>query len=152
MGQTDQGYAKELTPEQNARSYRFLRTLTDFERISDHARNIAESAQELHEKNLYMSQEATEDLAVLIDAVMENVDQAFDAFLNDDEALAEKVDPQEEVVDMLCDELKMRQVERLQHRQGNIVQNWIFDDLLTNLERVSDHCMNIANTTLHKAA
>ena len=58
----------------------------------------------------------------------------------------------EEVVDMLCDELKMRQVERLQHRQGNIVQNWIFDDLLTNLERVSDHCMNIANTTLHKAA
>ena len=143
---------QELTPEQNARSYRFLRTLTDFERISDHARNIAESAQELHEKNLYMSQEATEDLAVLIDAVMENVDQAFDAFLNDDEALAEKVDPQEEVVDMLCDELKMRQVERLQHRQGNIVQNWIFDDLLTNLERVSDHCMNIANTTLHKAA
>ena len=143
---------QELTPEQNDRSHRFLRTLTDFERISDHARNIAESAQELHEKNLFMSQEATEDLNVLIEAVQENVGKAFQAFLQEDEALAGEVDPQEEVVDLLCDELKMRQVERLSHGQGNIVQNWVFDDLLTNLERISDHCLNIASTTLRKAA
>ena len=143
---------QELTPEQNDRSHRFLRTLTDFERISDHARNIAESAQELHEKNLFMSQEATEDLNVLIEAVQENVGKAFQAFLQEDEALAAEVDPQEEVVDLLCDELKMRQVERLSHGQGNIVQNWVFDDLLTNLERISDHCLNIASTTLRKAA
>ena len=143
---------QELTPEQNDRSHRFLRTLTDFERISDHARNIAESAQELHEKNLFMSQEATEDLDVLIEAVQENVGKAFQAFLQEDEALAGEVDPQEEVVDLLCDELKMRQVERLSHGQGNIVQNWVFDDLLTNLERISDHCLNIASTTLRKAA
>ena len=143
---------QELTPEQNDRSHRFLRTLTDFERISDHARNIAESAQELHEKNLFMSQEATEDLDVLIEAVQENVGKAFQAFLQEDEALAAEVDPQEEVVDLLCDELKMRQVERLSHGQGNIVQNWVFDDLLTNLERISDHCLNIASTTLRKAA
>ena len=143
---------QELTPEQNDRSHRFLRTLTDFERISDHARNIAESAQELHEKNLFMSQEATEDLNVLIEAGQENVGKAFQAFLQEDEALAGEVGPQEEGVDLLCDELKMRQVERLSHGQGNIVQNWVFDDPLTNLERISDHCLNIASTTLRKAA
>ena len=143
--------SQKLKPEQSDRSHRFLRTLTDFERISDHARNIAESAQELQEKNLFMSEAATEDLAVLIDQVKENVEKAFTAFLTEDEELAEEVDPQEEVVDLLCDELKMRQVDRLRHRQGNIIQNWVFNDLLTDLERISDHCLNIATAIMRHA-
>ena len=143
--------SQKLKPEQSDRSHRFLRTLTDFERISDHARNIAESAQELQEKNLFMSEAATEDLAVLIDQVKENVEKAFTAFLTEDEELAEEVDPQEEVVELLCDELKMRQVDRLRHRQGNIIQNWVFNDLLTDLERISDHCLNIATAIMRHA-
>ena len=80
---------------------------------------------------------------MLIRAVTDILKLAVEAYRTDDAALAEKVEPLEEVIDFLCDEIKMRQVERLQHGQGNILQNFVFNDLITNLERIADHCSNL---------
>lgn len=136
--------SQELNAKQNGEVSKYLHTLSDFERISDHARNIAESAAELHEKQLLLSEAAMKDLEVLVRAVTEVVDVTTEAYQNEDPALAVRVEPLEEVIDFLSDEMKMRQVERLQHGMGNITQNFVFNDLITNLERVSDHCSNVA--------
>ncbi len=141
--------SREMTQQENLRCHSFLDVLTDFERISDHARNIAESAQELKEKNLVFSAAGQQDMDALMQAVEENVQKSFKAFLTDNTLLAGEVDPQEEAVDRLCDEMKMRQTDRLRHGQGNMVQNYVFNDLITNLERISDHCSNIALAALH---
>ncbi|MBR0162090.1 MAG: Na/Pi cotransporter family protein [Oscillospiraceae bacterium] len=134
---------QKLTEKQSEEVSKCLRTLSDFERISDHARNIAESSAELHQKLLFFSAGGTHDLSVLIRAVTDILKLAVEAYRTDDAALAEKVEPLEEVIDFLCDEIKMRQVERLQHGQGNILQNFVFNDLITNLERIADHCSNL---------
>ncbi len=135
---------RELNRRQNGEITKYLHTLTDFERISDHARNIAESCEELHEKQLILSEEAREDLDVLIRAVLEVIGTTVEAYRTEDLDIARRVEPLEEVIDFLSDEMKMRQVERLQHHEGNITQNFVFNDLITNLERVSDHCSNVA--------
>ena len=133
-----------LTVKQSGATAQYLHTLSDFERISDHARNIAESSQELHEKQLMLSAAAASDLRVLTDAVKEILRLAGDAFRTENLELAARVEPLEEVIDYLTDEMKMRQIARLRHGQGNIMQNFVFNDLITNLERVADHCSNIA--------
>ena len=135
---------RELNPHQNNEIAKYLHTLSDFERISDHARNIAESSEELHRKQLLLSEEAGADLDVLIRAVTEIMRITVTAYQSEDQKLAHCVEPLEEVIDFLSDEMKMRQVERLRHHEGNITQNFVFNDLITNLERISDHCSNIA--------
>ena len=140
--------AQELTEAQNREVSKYLHTLSDLERISDHARNIAESSAELHEKQLVLSEPATQDLNVLLGAVSEVLDTAIAAFTTGDLQLARQVEPLEQVIDNLSDEMKTRQVERLQQKIVNIPQNFIFNDLITNYERVSDHCSNIALTVL----
>ena len=137
-----------LTDEQNREVSKYLHTLSDLERISDHARNIAESGAELHEKGLVLSEPATQDLSVLLGAVSEVVDTAIAAFTTSDLQLAKQVEPLEQVIDNLSDDMKVRQIERLQQKKVNIPQNFIFNDLITNFERVSDHCSNIALTVL----
>ncbi len=137
-----------LTMQQGSAVSRYLHTLSDFERISDHARNIAESGQELNEKQLMLSVASNQDLRVLTDAVTEIIRLACEAFRTDNLELASRVEPLEEVIDYLTDEMKMRQIARLRLRQGNITQNFVFNDLITNLERVSDHCSNIALTMM----
>ena len=139
---------QELTDIQNREVSKYLHTLSDLERISDHARNIAESGEELHEKGMVLTDPAVHDLNVLLQAVSEVLDTAIAAFTTGDLQLAKQVEPLEQVIDNLTDDMKTRQVERLQQGKVNIPQNFIFNDLITNFERVSDHCSNIALAVL----
>ena len=136
--------SKELTPRQNEEVLKFLHTISDFERISDHALNIGESARELHEKHLTFSEQAWHELDVLQSAVQEIVRLTTQAFTENDLALAARVEPLEELIDNLCDEMKLHHIDRLQTGECTLNHGFAFNDLLTNCERVSDHCSNIA--------
>ncbi len=135
---------KTMTTQQSREISKFLHVLSDFERITDHARNIAENARERVEKKVTFSGEAQHELHVVTDAVSEVTRLATEAFKADDLETAVKVEPLETVIDNLCDEMKLHHVERLQQGTCTIHQGFIFNDLLTNLERVSDHCSNVA--------
>lgn len=135
---------RELDKQQNEIVSKILHTLSDFERISDHALNLAESAQEIHSKELRFSNDAAHEMLVLSSAVSEILDLSFSAFIKEDESLAYKVEPLEEHIDHLCDEMKLRHVERLQNGHSSLSQGFVFNDILTNCERVADHCSNIA--------
>lgn len=135
---------RELTEQQNKDISVFLHTLSDFERISDHALNIAESAKEKKEKKLVFSGGAQEEMNVITDAVNEIVSISTNAFINKDIESAKKVEPLEELIDELCDTIKTHHIERLQAGECTIVPGFVLNDLLTNFERVSDHCSNIA--------
>ena len=135
---------RELTNKQNKDVSVFLHTLSDFERISDHARNIAESAMEIESKKIVFSESARGDIKMITDAVAEIVGLSVGAFLAEDTASARKVEPLEEVIDELCDQAKLRHIERLQSGDCTISAGFVLNDLLTDLERVSDHCSNIA--------
>ncbi len=134
----------ELSPEENERVTEYLHTLSDFERISDHAMNIRQVAQEKFEKKITFSESGDHEMDVLTGAINEILDLSFAAFLEDDINKAYKVEPLEEHVDVLCDELKMRHIERLQAGTCSLQIGFVFNDLLTNFERVADHCSNIA--------
>ena len=121
-----------------------LHCIGDFERISDHAVNIMESAQELHEKNLTFSAQARNELQVLIAAVSMIVDTAYQIFDKQDLNLTEDVEPLEEIVDELSKELKRRHINRLRSGECTIEMGFILTDLLTSLERIADHCSNIS--------
>ena len=133
-----------LTPKQSGTVSKYLHTLSDFERISDHARNIAESTRELFEKQLVLSPAALDDLDVLVAAVAEITDLSVSAFQHEDLETAVRVEPLEEAIDLLTEKMRKRQIDRLKNRQGNIPQNFVFNDLITDFERISDHCSNIA--------
>ena len=134
----------EMTVAQNEEVSKYLHTLSDFERISDHALNLAESARELFEKRLSFSEKARRELDVLFAAVSQIVSMTMTAFCEEDLSLATRVEPLEEVVDELCDQMKLNHVERLQQGICTIQQGFVFNDIVTNCERVSDHCSNIA--------
>ncbi len=136
--------SRELSPELNGAVGKFLHTINDFERISDHALNIAECAKELHDKKISFSEYGVKELGVLIAAVSEIVDTTVSAFVDNDIERAYRVEPLEELIDNLCDEMKMHHIDRLQKGLCTLHHGFVFNDLLTNLERVSDHCSNIA--------
>lgn len=121
-----------------------LHAIGDFERISDHAKNIVSTAQEKHNKEIDFSAQARRELKVLCDAVLEILDLAVKAFSSNDLYDAYLVEPLEEVIDQLQTKLKSRHVKRLTKGMCTIELGFIFMDMLTNLERVSDHCSNIA--------
>ncbi len=121
-----------------------LHDMGDLERITDHARNIAETAEELHSKGLSFSQAAKNEVTVFMDAVHEILDLAIDAFENNDVAKAAEVEPLEDVIDAIHAEVKARHVKRLKDGVCTIELGFILSDLGTNLERVSDHCSNLA--------
>ncbi|MBQ9268024.1 MAG: Na/Pi cotransporter family protein [Oscillospiraceae bacterium] len=135
---------RELSEQQSREASKFLHTLSDFERISDHALNIAESAREIHEKQLRFSDNAKHELSVTTSAVSRVMQLTVNAFETENLAQARQVEPLEDVIDYLCDEMKLRHVDRLQHGQCTIAQGFVFNDLITNLERISDHCSNVA--------
>ena len=135
---------REMTVQENEEVSKYLHTLSDFERISDHALNLAESARELHEKGLFFSPNAQRELDVLFAAVRQIVSMTMTAFCEEDLPLAGRVEPLEEVVDELCAQMKLNHVERLQQGICTIKQGFVFNDIVTNCERVSDHCSNIA--------
>ena len=135
---------RDMTAKQSDEVSKFLHTISDFERISDHALNIGEAAQEMHSKQIGFSAAAASELQVLEDALTEIVRICIDAFVSGDLDLADRVEPLEEVIDNLCDELKLHHVDRLQKGLCTIKLGFVFNDLLTNYERVADHCSNIA--------
>ena len=133
-----------LEPEENRSLTRYLHTLSDFERISDHAMNICESARELCEKKMHFSEFAMQEVDTLVAALKETLELAFSSFVACDIEKAYRVEPLEDLIDVLCDEMKLRHIKRLQAGQCQLEIGFVFNDLLTNIERVSDHCSNIA--------
>lgn len=135
---------QELNPQQNEAISKYLHTLSDFERISDHSLNLAITAKEMQEKQIQFSDAAAAEMDILISAVREIVRITFEAFMLNDLSAAERVEPLEERIDELCDEIKLNHVERLQRGKCSLSFGFVLNDLLTNLERVADHCSNIA--------
>lgn len=140
--------SKDLTADESHGVARMLHSLSDFERITDHALNVCDLAQEIKEKSIVFSDEAKHEISVVTDALKEILDITVDSFINDDADLAAKVEPLEQVIDKLRDKLKARHVERLQKGECTVQLGFVFSDLLTNYERVSDHCSNVAVYTL----
>ena len=127
-----------------------LHSIGDFERISDHAVNITETAREKFEKELKFSKKAEEELEIYTSAVKDIVSMAFEAFDNNDMVLASNVEPIEEVIDVLNQEIKARHIKRLRKGKCSIEMGFVLSDLLNNYERVSDHCSNIAISILQE--
>jgi len=129
---------------------RLLHAIGDFERIGDHALNLQESAQELHDKELHFSDAAKAELAVLLSALEDIMEDAFSCFAADDPVAAQNIEPLEETIDRLIEEIRLRHIERLQTGRCTIQLGFVLNDLLTNFERVSDHCSNIAMCVLEE--
>lgn len=140
--------SNELTVAESHEVGRMIHSLSDFERIADHALNISKVSEEISTKKIVFSDEATNELKTLEAALIEIVNMSFDSFTDDDTEMASHVEPLEQVIDKLKDELTSRHVERLQTGKCTIQLGFVFSDILTNFERISDHCSNIAVCTL----
>ncbi len=140
--------ALQLGPEDSAEAAGLLKAIGDYERIADHATNVLESAQELRDKGLSFTQKGAAELAVLSGAVAEVFRLSAQAFRDRDAAVAAAVQPLEEVVDDLKEQLRNRHIARLQTGVCSIDVGFVWADLLTNLERISDHCANVAGCVL----
>lgn len=138
----------DMTRVQSSNVSKYLHSLTDFERISDHALNIAENAREMKEKDFVFTPQGANDVKVLISAIERILDMTVKSFVNEDTALAHQVEPMEEVIDDIIDEVKMRHIARLQSGECNYNKGYVFNDLMTNFERISDHCSNVAEAML----
>ena len=121
-----------------------LHCINDFERISDHAVNIMESAKEMHDKKLNFSENAQKEFEVFVNAVREIIKNSVDSYAQSELATARMIEPLEQVINGLNAELKQRHIKRLRKGKCTIELGWVLQDLLTNIERVSDHCSNIA--------
>ena len=136
--------SKDLSERDSHTLSVILHAIGDFERISDHARNIMEAAKEMHDKDLEFSDKAQTELEVFKKAVHDIVRMAIMSFIENDLNLAKQVEPLEEVIDSLNLEIKARHVKRLRKGKCTIELGFILSDITTNFERVSDHCSNIA--------
>ena len=137
-----------MTASDSDESGRLLHMISDFERVADHAVNILESAEELHAKKIELPLDAQEELATLERAVREIGALSLQAFETGDLTAASRVEPLEQVIDTLKDQLRTRQIARLQKGACSLETGFIWTDLLTNFERVADHCSNIAGCVL----
>ena len=140
-----------ISESDSAEAAKLLKIIGDFERISDHAVNILESAEEIQTKKIALSKGADFELSQMSAAVNEILDITRAAFLNDDLNLALKVEPLEQVIDSLKDKLRTRHILRLQQGECTIDAGFVWSDLLNNLERTSDHCSNIAGSVIDMA-
>lgn len=140
--------ANEAVPALEQEAEKVLSSISDLERLGDHAMNIAELAAEMQDKKQSFSEEAEKELNTIATALLEIAGMATGAFCDSDMNRALQVEPLEEVIDIICDELKMRHVSRLQAGRCTISVGFVFNDLLTNYERISDHCSNLAICTL----
>lgn len=136
--------SKDLSVSESQVVSNLLHTIGDLERISDHAVNIVEAAEEMHQKKISFSKQALEEIPIIKNAVTEILNMSIDCFINSDVNLAKEVEPLEDVIDQLRTDLKARHIERLRKGICTIELGFILQDLLTNFERVSDHCSNIA--------
>lgn len=142
--------AEDITKEQSEDVSKYLRVLSDFERISDHARNVGEAVQEINEKKIVFSDSAAREIEILENAVAEITQLTIDAFINGDKETAFRIDPLEEVVDDLCDAIKSNHIDRVSRRECTLENGFVFNDLLTDYERIADHCSNIAVDVFEK--
>jgi len=140
--------AHDMTEKDSTESAELLHMIGDLERISDHAVNLLESAEEIREKEIRFSDAAWRELSVITAAVEEILDLSLTAFLHNDVRTAALVEPLEQVVDTLKDQLRSRHILRLQKGNCSIEAGFVWSDLLTNLERVADHCSNIAGCVI----
>ncbi len=136
--------SQEMNLSDSEEATKLLHLIGDFERISDHAVNIVESAEEIHDKKLSFSEEAKQEMNILIGAVTEILDLALVAFDEGNLDSAVLVEPLEEVIDNLKKEMRRRHTQRLQKNECTIELGFVYSDLVVNLERVADHCSNIA--------
>lgn len=135
---------KEINENDSKKISKILHTINDFERIGDHASNILGTAKEMHEKKITFSADAKEELENLNDAISEILSITVKSFKSDDIELAEIVEPLEEVIDEIIDHVKSHHIDRLTKGECTIELGFILSDMLTNYERISDHCSNIA--------
>lgn len=138
----------DLTDNDSHEVGRLLHGIGDFERISDHAVNLVDAAEEIYAKKIAFSKEANAELKVLADATTETLDLAIESFKNNDVTVAAEVEPLEEVIDNLKTTLRERHIQRLQDGKCTVELGFVFSDLLTNYERIADHCSNIAVSTI----
>lgn len=136
--------ASDLDEEESREVNKDLKVLSDFERISDHARNIAESIEEIHEKKIKFTEDTLRELTVLEDAIREITNLAIFSFANNNYNKALEIDPLEEVIDDICDTMKANHIERISRHEYTLENSFAFRDMITDYERISDHCSNIA--------
>ncbi len=138
----------QISDEDNAEAAKLLRMIGDFERISDHGVNILKSVEEMREKNIVFTEAAQAELDVILDATDEILALARRAFVGNDIDAAVSIEPLEQVIDMLREQLRARHIVRLQQGECTIDAGFVWSDLLTNLARTSDHCSNIAGCVI----
>ena len=143
--------AQKLGENESEEATELLKTIGDFERISDHAVNLLESAEEVREKKLTFSPAARAEFGTLSAAIDEILELSLDAFATGDVALAARVEPLEQVIDTLKEQMRTRHILRMQQGNCSIEAGFVWSDLLTNLERTSDHCSNIAGCVIDTA-
>jgi len=139
---------RTLSDQDGREVSKLLHIIGDFERISDHAVNVTEVANEIHSKRIQFSPIAQQETWVMRQAVSEALTLAVDAFIHNDLEMAERVEPLEQVVDLLCGQIKANHIDRLKTGSCTIELGFVLGDLLNNLERVSDHCSNIAASVI----
>ncbi len=142
---------ENLSAKDSDETSKILHCIGDFERISDHAVNIVESAEEMRDKGLNFSREAISGLRVMTDALTEIINMALQAFTDNDLEKAKSIEPLEQIIDGLKIKLRDDHIIRLQKNECNIETGFVFSDLLTNMERVADHCSNIGVCILESA-
>ncbi len=140
-----------LHETESAEAAMLLRLIGDFERISDHSVNVLEAAEEFREKSITLTPAANAEIGVLVDAVREVLHLTMEAFIGNDLRAAYRVEPLEQVIDDLKEQIRARHILRLQQGECTIEAGFVLSDLLTNLERVSDHCSNIAGCVMDMA-
>ena len=140
--------SRHLEDEESVKATEYLKLIGDYERIADHAVNILESAEEIVNKNVEFSDDAVDEYRTICAAVTEILNLSFSAFSEEDIEAARKTEPLEEVIDMLKEDLRTRHFIRLQRGECSVAAGFVWSDLLTNLERVSDHCSNISGCVL----
>ena len=143
--------ARATDPADSEQITKLLHIIGDYERISDHAVNIVESCEEIRSKKLTFSDEAARELTVLRSAVKEILELAYVAFINNDLDAASKIESLEQVVDDLRDKIKLNHILRLQKSECTIEHGFVLSDILTNFERVSDHCSNVGGCVIEIA-
>ena len=143
--------AQALSQQDSRRVGKMQHAIGDFERLGDHAVNLVKAGKELEIKSLFFSEEARRELGVLSEAVREILQLTTDCYITTDHEMAHRVEPLEQVIDDLKEQLRTRHILRMQQGQCSIEAGFVWSDLLTDLERTSDHCSNIAGCVIDAA-
>ena len=140
--------SRQIGEDESVKATEYMKLIGDYERIGDHAVNVLESAEEIKQKGIDFSKQALDEYKNISEAIKEILDLSYKSFSNNDFISARKTEPLEQVIDRLKEELRTRHILRLQKGECSVAAGFIWSDLLTNLERVSDHCSNISGCIL----